>query len=206
MALLDWPRHMPADVLAPGALHFYDAATAFRVGATDRQMRNALTQQLMGIKMTLRRRRLPPEVVHSLAQSLRALVGLKELEVDISFTSVGDHGACHLAQGIGTLQRLQSLELLLAGAGLGHSGCEKFAKERKGLLALCNQGVACLAQVVLELPTLSELEVALFDNRVGEDGARQMAATMRGLRKLSRLVLGLNRNAVSEAGVQARLC
>lgn len=76
---------------------------------------------------------------------------------------------------------------------------------------------ACFSVVfeVLELP-LTDFQVALFDNRVGEDGARQMAASMRGLRqpgsisrhdsvccpRLSRLVLGLNRNAVSEAGVQ----
>lgn len=78
----------------------------------------------------------------------------------MSFTSMGDHGACQLAQavreiskgpwrqGISTLPRVQSLELLLAGdfkaylrapdvlgAGLGHAGCEKFSKEL--LLSFC---------------------------------------------------------------------
>ena len=66
---------------------------------------------------------------------------------------------------------------------------------------ISDPGVACLAQVVPELP-LTEFQVALFDNRVGEDGARQMAQSIRGLSRLLRLVLGLNRNAVSEAGVQ----
>eukprot|EP00438_Fugacium_kawagutii_P027079 Skav201154 [mRNA] locus=scaffold1232:110342:114813:- [translate_table: standard] len=135
------------------ALHFYDAATAFRVGATDRQMRNALTQQLMGIKVNLRRKRLSPEVVFSLAQSLRALEGLKELEVDVSFTSIGEHGACQLAQGIGQLRRLQSLELLLAGQS------NDVEKQYQPCGNLRQPAATCGCEVLEELTSLRELHV-----------------------------------------------